>query len=118
MRSKKWGRIINISSVIASVGFVGTSAYAASKSALSDFAKSVAKEVADKNITINNIALGYMNTGMLYEIPENIRVNIIQEIPMKTFGNPKEICALVEYIISDNASYLAGQIIGRNGGLS
>jgi 3-oxoacyl-[acyl-carrier protein] reductase len=118
MRAKNWGRIINISSVVASVALVGTSAYAASKSALAGFAKAVAIEVADKNITVNNIAAGYMDTGMADEIPENIKEIILKEIPVRKFGNPEEICSLVEYIISNNASYLTGQTIGLNGGMN
>jgi NAD(P)-dependent dehydrogenase (short-subunit alcohol dehydrogenase family) len=117
MRNNEWGRIVNMSSVVASNGMPGTIAYAASKAALHGIARTVALETASKNITINNIALGYMDAGMLYEIPEEIRNDIREKIPMKKFGPPNEICALVDYLISDNASYLTGQTLHLNGGV-
>ncbi|HVX49212.1 MAG TPA: SDR family oxidoreductase [Chitinophagaceae bacterium] len=118
MRANNWGRVINISSVIASAGLAGSSAYAASKAALAGFVKTVAIEIADKNITVNNIAAGYMDTGMVDDIPVGLKETILKEIPVKKFGDPEEICALAEYIISDNASYFTGQTIALNGGMN
>lgn len=117
MRNNEWGRIINMSSVVASNGMPGTIAYAASKAALNGIARTVALETASKNITINNIALGYMDAGMLYDIPEEIRNDIREKIPMKKFGPPEEICSLMDYLISDKASYITGQTLNLNGGL-
>lgn len=116
MIENKYGRIVHIGSLAGQVAIPGLSAYAASKAALEGFTRSVALEVADKNITVNTIAPGYMNTGMLLSIPEKIRAKILNRIPVNHYGNPLEIAYLIEYLISDNASYLTGQTISINGG--
>lgn len=117
MRDNNWGRIINISSVVASTGVPGTVAYAVSKSGLHGLTKTVSKEIAKYNITANIISLGYFDTGMLYTIGEEIREQIKQTIPQKEFGNPNEIVSCVKYLTSDNSKYITGQVIHINGGL-
>jgi 3-oxoacyl-[acyl-carrier protein] reductase len=117
MKKKNWGRIINISSVVPKLGIPGTSAYSASKSGLDGFTKTVSKELIKFNITINQISLGYFNTGMLFQIPENIRNKIKENIPKKEFGDPIEITKCILYLISENSSYITGQNININGGL-
>jgi len=116
MRKKGWGRIINISSVIGEIGLAGACNYATSKSGLFGFAKSVAKEVADKNITVNCVAYGYMNAGMNLRLPEETRQKVLQNIPMKRFGTLEEAVAPVVFLCSDAASYITGQTIHVNGG--
>jgi 3-oxoacyl-[acyl-carrier protein] reductase len=117
MRENNWGRIINISSVVPQIGVAGTAAYSVSKSGLAGLTKTVAKETSKNNITINTISLGYFDAGMLYQIPEEMRDQIRNTIPKKSFGNPMEIVQCMLFLCNENASYITGQIININGGL-
>lgn len=115
MRQDGYGRIINFSSVVAQTGVMGTSAYAASKSALWGLGKALAAENAFKNITINAINLGYFDIGMIDKVPSDMLADIINKIPAKRLGRPEEIVDTVEYII--RSGYLNGTAIDLNGGL-
>lgn len=116
MYKKGFGRIINFSSIVAQKGVPGTSAYAASKSALWGMSKAIAVENAQKNITINNINLGYMNTGMtLSDVPEELRNELLQQIPMRKFGDLDDIYKTVKHLIE--TEYITGTTIDLNGGL-
>jgi NAD(P)-dependent dehydrogenase (short-subunit alcohol dehydrogenase family) len=115
MRDRNYGRIINLSSVVAQMGIPGTSAYSASKSGMWGMTRALAVENAKKGITINSINLGYFNIGMISEVPEEYQVVIKSKIPTGRFGNPEEIWNTVQYII--NNSYLNGTSIDINGGL-
>ena len=117
MRSRNFGRIINLSSVVAFKGVPGTAAYAASKAGLDGLTRAVAAENAQKGVTVNNLALGYFDAGMLYDIPEDIREQIKQSIPMNEFGNPNNVTSLIRWIISDESNYFTGQTVQINGGL-
>jgi len=117
MRQNNWGRIIFISSIVAQTGFAGTSAYAASKAGLLGLTKSLAKEVATKGITVNTIALGYFNTGMINDVPEDMKNEIVDTIPKKALGDPLQLFDTIQYIIDDKMDYLTGQTINLNGGL-
>ncbi len=117
MREAGFGRIINISSIVAQTGVIGTSAYAASKAGLIGLVKTISKETANKNITINNVALGYFGAGMIHEVPEAIQEEIKEQIPKKAFGNPEELANCILYLCGDKASYITGQTINLNGGL-
>ena len=115
MREQKYGRIINLSSVVANRGVMGTSAYAASKAGLNGMIKSIAMENARFGITINNINLGYFNCGIIRDIPENLMPGLLKEIPMNRLGDPAEIVKCIEYI--ESAEYLTGACIDLDGGL-
>jgi NAD(P)-dependent dehydrogenase (short-subunit alcohol dehydrogenase family) len=115
MRDYGFGRIINFSSVVGQKGVAGTSAYAASKSALSGLVKCIAVENATKGITINNINLGYFDIGMISEVSEKFQSEILNSIPSKSFGKPKDILSTVKYII--NTDYLNGASIDLSAGL-
>lgn len=115
MRQDEFGRIINFASVVAQLGVVGTSAYAASKSALWGLSKALAVENAAKGVTVNNINLGYFKIGMIEQVPAPILDTIIQKIPAKRLGQPNEILNTVRYII--DTPYLNGTSIDLNGGL-
>ena len=117
MREQNFGRIIYISSIVAQTGVVGASAYAASKAGLSGLAKTVSKEVSNKNITSNAIALGYFNAGMINDVPETMKEEIINDIPLKRLGDPKELYKLISFLLSAESSYFTGQTIALNGGL-
>jgi NAD(P)-dependent dehydrogenase (short-subunit alcohol dehydrogenase family) len=116
MRKRGWGRIINISSVIGETGLAGASNYAASKAGLVGFTKAVAKEVADKNITVNCVAYGYINAGMNLRLPEENRQKVLQNILLKRFGTLEEATGPVVFLCTDAASYITGQTIHVNGG--
>lgn len=117
MRARQFGRIINMSSVVAFKGVPGTAAYAASKAALDGLIRAVSAENIQKGIAVNNLALGYFDAGMLYRIPENIREEIRSTIPAGKFGNPQNITSLLRWLISDEADYITGQTLQINGGL-
>lgn len=115
MRKNNFGRIINISSVVAQIGVAGTVAYSASKAGLTGLTKAISKEVVKNNITINTLSLGYYDAGILYQIPEELRQKIKESIPKNEFGNPDEIVKAIFYLC--DANYITGQIININGGL-
>jgi NAD(P)-dependent dehydrogenase (short-subunit alcohol dehydrogenase family) len=117
MREQNFGRIIFMSSVVAETGMVGASAYAASKSGLFGLTKSLSRELANKEITVNAVALGYFNTGMIDDVSKELQEELKRQIPKNELGQPLELAHLIEYIISDNASYLTGQTLNLNGGL-
>ncbi len=117
MKENKYGRIIYISSVVPQIGVPGTAAYAASKAGLGGLCKTVSKEVIKNNITVNMISLGYFDAGLLYQIPEEIREQIKETIPMKEFGNPMEIVDCIQYLCSEHSRYITGQSMNLNGGL-
>lgn len=116
MVANNWGRIINLSSIGAFQDSFGKSNYAAAKAGILGFTKALALEVADKGVTVNAICPGAFATSMFERIPERYRDTIKSRIPMKRLGNPKEVGYLVEFIVSDKASYITGQTIHINGG--
>jgi acetoacetyl-CoA reductase/3-oxoacyl-[acyl-carrier protein] reductase len=115
MREDNYGRIINFSSVVAQKGIPGTSAYASSKAALWGMSKALAAENGNKNVTINNINLGYFNIGMIEQVPKDYLENLIKSIPAKRLGTPEEILSAVNFIIE--TAYFNGSSIDLNGGL-
>ena len=117
MRAQKSGRIINISSVVAQTGFIGTAAYAASKAGLIGLTKTLSKELISAGVTVNVLALGYFNVGMIEDVPEDLRQVVIDSIPAKQLGDPSAVYKTMEWLISDEASYVTGQTINLNGGL-
>lgn len=116
MRKQNYGRIVNISSVVGQVGISGTSNYSASKSGIFGLTKTVAREVARKEITVNVLALGYFNSGMFNRLSKPIQEQIIQQIPMKRIGTMQEVVDTVLFLCSKSAGYITGQIIHLNGG--
>lgn len=117
MRDARFGRIVNLSSIVAFRAVPGTSSYAASKAGLEGWVKAMAVENAARGITVNNLALGYFDAGMLYDIPEDIRKAILTDIPARRFGNPETVSSLILWLISEEAGYCTGQTIHLNGGL-
>ncbi|MDO6354033.1 3-oxoacyl-[acyl-carrier-protein] reductase [Caloramator sp. CAR-1] len=117
MIKQKSGRIINISSVIGLIGNAGQANYAASKAGLIGLTKSVAKEVASRNITVNAIAPGYIVTDMTEKLPEKIKEKMMELIPLKRLGNPEDVANLAAFLASDMASYITGQVINVDGGM-
>lgn len=116
MREKGWGRIINVSSVLGQTGTFGACNYVASKSGIFGFTKAVAREVANKNITVNCVSLGYIEAGMNIRLSEEIRRKTLLEIPMKRFGKLEEVTGLIVFLCTEKTSYITGQIINISGG--
>jgi 3-oxoacyl-[acyl-carrier protein] reductase len=117
MIERKYGRIVNISSVIGRMGNFGQSNYAASKAGLIGLTKTLAKEFASKGITVNAIAPGYVGTDMVRSIPKEILDKIIAQIPLGRLGEPSEVAGAVAYLVSEDGAYITGQVIDLNGGL-
>ena len=117
MIKNRYGRIINISSISGLMGNPGQVNYSSSKSALNGFTKSLAKEIGSRNITVNNVAPGFIDTDMTAFIDEEAKENIVETIPLKRFGTVNDVSELVYFLSSNNASYITGQTISVDGGL-
>ena len=117
MRKKNWGRIVFFSSIVAQTGIPGTTAYSASKSALFGLTRTLASELGANNITVNCIAPGYMDEGMIREIPEAMRAEIIAKTPVAKLSDSDGIVKLVELLLSNEANSITGQVLSVNGGL-
>ena len=111
------GRIINISSVVGISGNPGQANYAAAKAGLIGFTKAVAREVASRNVTVNALAPGYVNTGMVEQLPEETRKQILSRIPMGRFGTAEDVAEAVVFLCSEGAGYITGQVLTIDGGL-
>ncbi len=117
MFAARYGRIVNIASVVGLMGNFGQTNYAASKAGLIGFSKALAREVAGRNITVNCVAPGYIITPMTEKLPEDVKKAFLDIIPMKRFGTPEEVARVVKFLCSEDASYITGQVISVNGGM-
>lgn len=117
MIKQKSGRIINISSVVGVVGNAGQTNYAASKAGIIGFTKSLAKEVASRNILVNAVAPGFIQTDMTRVLSDSIKEGIYEQIPLKRMGEAKEVAKVVKFLSSEDSSYLTGQVIHVDGGM-
>lgn len=118
MTKARHGRIINISSVVASVGNAGQTNYAAAKAGMEGFTRALAREVAARNITVNAVAPGFIATEMTDVLPEAHREALLTQIPLSRLGQPEEIAGVVGFLASDAASYVTGEVIQVNGGIN
>ena len=116
MMKSRWGRIVNIGSVVGSTGNPGQGNYAASKAALVGMSKSLANEVASRGITVNCIAPGWIDTEMTEELPENSKKDLLDRIPISKIGKPEDIAYAAVFLASNEASYITGQTITVDGG--
>jgi len=117
MFAARYGRIVNISSVVGLMGNFGQTNYAASKAGLIGFSKSLAREVAGRGITVNCVAPGYIATPMTEKLSEEVKKAFLEVIPMKRFGLPVDVARAVKFLCSDQAAYITGQVINVNGGM-
>jgi len=117
MLEKGWGRIINISSIVGQTGNFGQANYAASKGALIGFTMTLARELAKKNITVNAVAPGFIETDMTRDLPEAARQQVVALTPAGRMGKRQEVAAAAVFLASPAASYITGQVIAVNGGM-
>jgi 3-oxoacyl-[acyl-carrier protein] reductase len=113
----RWGRIVNISSVVGLLGNAGQANYAASKAGIIGLTKSVAREVAGRGITANAVAPGYVETELTGVLPEKIKEQILDQVPVGRFGEPEEIAEVVAFLAGERAAYVTGQTIAVDGGM-
>ncbi len=114
----KWGRIINISSVSGIIGNAGQVNYAASKAGLIGLTKSIARELAGKQVTANCVAPGFTTTDMTDVLPPQIKENVVGLIPLRRFGSPADVAAAVAFLAGESAGYITGQVLAVDGGMS
>jgi len=118
MAKSRWGRIINVGSVVGATGNPGQTNYAASKAAIVGFTKSLAKELAARAVTVNVIAPGFVETDMTAVMPEPAKDEMLKKIPLGRFGTPQDIAGAVCFLCSDAASYITGQVLVVDGGMT
>jgi len=117
MMKARYGRIINISSVVGSMGNMGQANYAAAKAGIAGFTKSLAREVGSRNITVNCVAPGFIDTDMTRSLPNEHQQSLIQHVPLGRLGRPEEVAVAVAFLASSSASYITGSTIHVNGGM-
>jgi 3-oxoacyl-[acyl-carrier protein] reductase len=117
MTKARWGRIVNITSVVGSMGNIGQSNYAATKAGAEGFSRALARELGSRSVTVNCVAPGFIDTDMTRKLPEDQRDLLLYQIPLRRLGTPAEIAALVSFLCSDKGGYITGETVHINGGM-
>ncbi len=117
MIGARYGRIVNIASVVGLMGSAGQTNYAASKAGVIALARSLAREVGSRGITVNAVAPGFIVSAMTDALPEDVRKAYLELIPLRKFGLPKDVSNAVQFLLSEEAAYITGQVVGVNGGM-
>jgi 3-oxoacyl-[acyl-carrier protein] reductase len=117
MMRARWGRIVNIASVVGQAGSPGQANYAASKAGLIGLTKALAQEVGSRGITVNAVAPGYIQTDMTAGLPEDLKQKMLASIPLARMGVPADIANAVKFLVSDDAAYITGHVLSVNGGM-
>ena len=118
MMKQRYGRIINIASIVGVIGNAGQANYCASKAGIIGMTKSVARELASRNVTVNAVAPGFIDTDMTKVLPENVKESLLAQIPMKKLGSVEDIANAVEFLAKEESGYITGQVINVNGGMA
>lgn len=117
MMRERWGRIVNISSVVGEMGNPGQANYVASKAGLIGLTKSLAQELGSRNITVNAVAPGFIETDMTHVLPEELKKKMLDQTPLRRMGTPEDIASAVKFLASDEASFITGHVLDVNGGI-
>jgi 3-oxoacyl-[acyl-carrier protein] reductase len=117
MMRERWGRIVNISSVVGEKGNPGQANYVASKAGLIGLTKSLAMELGSRSITVNAVAPGFISTEMTHGLPEELKQRMIDETPLKRMGKPEDVAAAVKFLVSEEANFITGHVLDVNGGI-
>src|SRR5215831_13700572 len=117
MVKERWGRIVNVSSIVGQAGNPGQANYVASKAGLIGLTKSLAQELASRNITVNAVAPGFIETDMTASLSQQLKDGMLSRIPLKRFGKAEEVAAAVKFLASEDAAYITGQVLRVNGGM-
>jgi 3-oxoacyl-[acyl-carrier protein] reductase len=113
----RFGRIVNITSVVAEIGNAGQTNYAAAKAGIQGFTRSLAREIASRNITVNCIAPGFIDTDMTRGLDESVRSQLLEQVPAKRLGQPEDVAAAVVFLAGEDAGYITGTTLHVNGGM-
>jgi len=117
MMRNRWGRIVNIASVVGQAGAAGQANYAASKGGMIAMTKALAQEIGSRGITVNAVAPGYIQTDMTAVLPEEVKARILAQVPLGRIGQPEDIAAAVKFLASEEAAYITGHVLAVNGGM-
>ena len=117
MMKERWGRMINISSVVGEMGNAGQSNYVASKAGLIGLTKALAREIASRNITVNAVAPGFIDTNMTAVLSDEVKGKMLEQIPLKRLGKAEDVAAAVRFLASEEAGYITGHVLDVNGGM-
>jgi 3-oxoacyl-[acyl-carrier protein] reductase len=117
MVRERWGRIVNVSSVVAESGNAGQANYVASKAGVIGLTKALAQELASRTITVNAVAPGFIDTDMTAVLKDEIKASVLANIPLKRFGTPQDVAAAVRFLCSEEAGYITGHVLDVNGGM-
>ena len=117
MTKARFGRIVNISSVVGSMGNAGQANYAAAKAGLEGFTRALARELASRNITVNAVAPGFIDTDMTSRLPEEHRQHLLAQVPLARLGQPEEIAGMVAFLVGNEGGYITGETLHVNGGM-